>query len=552
MRAEAEERRVSRPRETRAVAQHPLVADLLARLAPDQRAAATARPGPLLCVAPAGSGKTTTLVARIAWLVDSGVDPTTIAAITFNRRAATELAHRLAVALAPLGLAADPVRVRTFHALGLEILEDAGRSVGGVADRSAILKRLFPDLERTGLGELNTAISRLKVEFGVVADDLDDDPAAGPGARAFVAYQAELERSGSLDFDDLILGALRVLEADASLLERWRVRCGHLLVDEVQDLDRAQLGLGLLLAAPANQIFLVGDDDQSIYGWRLADVRRIFGLAARLPGLERHQLVTNYRCPRPVVERSLRLISRNRERFDKAVQAGPDGAGRLVLAPDGGPDNERIGRILDGWPADATQRAVIARTNAELVPAAAAAVERGIPFRTSGVDLPIEARGLDQALAAVLAEAVAVPDQPLLIQIGRARTASASPEVARACDDLVGWAARFATAPGLQTAVHAWRAELDRLRRAEAALSLTTAHSVKGLEFDHVLVLMDADRFPSHRALDDAVDSARVIEEERRLAYVAWTRARRSLTLLYDPDAPSQFLLEAFDRRELD
>ena len=100
--------------------------------------------------------------------------------------------------------------------------------------------------------------------------------------------------------------------------------------------------------------------------------------------------------------------------------------------------------------------------------------------------------------------------------------------------------------------MHAWRAELDRLRRAEAALSLTTAHSVKGLEFDHVLVLMDADRFPSHRALDDAVDSARVIEEERRLAYVAWTRARRSLTLLYDPDAPSQFLLEAFDRRELD
>ena len=496
--------------------------------------------------------KTTTLVARIAWLVDSGVDPATIAAITFNRRAATELARRLADALAPLGLAADPVRVRTFHALGLEILEDAGRPVGGLADRSAILKRLFPDLERAGLGELNTAISRLKVEFGVVADDLANDPAAGPGARAFVAYQAELERSGSLDFDDLILGALRVLEADASLLERWRVRCGHLLVDEVQDLDRAQLGLGLLLAAPANRIFLVGDDDQSIYGWRLADVRRIFGLAARLPGLERHQLVTNYRCPRPVVERSLRLISRNRERFDKAVQAGPDGAGRLVLAPDGGPDNERIGRILGGWPADATQRAVIARTNAELVPAAAAAVERGIPFRASGVDLPIEARGLDQALAAVLAEAVAVPDQPLLIQIGRARTASASPGVARACDDLVGWAARFATARGSRPPCMHGGPNSTGCAASEATLSLTTAHSVKGLEFDHVLVLMDADRFPSHRALDDAVDSARVIEEERRLAYVAWTRARRSLTLLYDPDAPSQFLLEAFDRRELD
>ena len=78
-----------------------------------------------------------------------------------------------------------------------------------------------------------------------------------------------------------------------------------------------------------------------------------------------------------------------------------------------------------------------------------------------------------------------------------------------------------------------------------------TAHGVKGLEFDHVVVLMDADRFPSRRALDEATDPVRALEEERRLAYVAWTRARRSLTLLYDPAAPSQFLLEAFNRAEL-
>src|SRR5829696_9498455 len=100
---------------------HPAVADRLARLAPDQRAAATAPPGPVLCVAPAGSGKTTTLVARIAWLVDTGVEPATVAAITFNKRAAEELRERVAAALEPMGAdLADRVRIRTFHALGME------------------------------------------------------------------------------------------------------------------------------------------------------------------------------------------------------------------------------------------------------------------------------------------------------------------------------------------------------------------------------------------------------------------------------------------------
>src|SRR5215213_6205604 len=105
------------------------VADRLAGLAPDQRAAATAPPAPILCVAPAGSGKTTTLVARVAWLIGSGAaPPESIVAITFNRRAAEELGERLAAALAPLGLATTAVRVRTFHALGLEILRDAVRA----------------------------------------------------------------------------------------------------------------------------------------------------------------------------------------------------------------------------------------------------------------------------------------------------------------------------------------------------------------------------------------------------------------------------------------
>ncbi len=123
-------------------------------------------------------------------------------------------------------------------------------------------------------------------------------------------------------------------------------------------------------------------------------------------------------------------------------------------------------------------------------------------------------------------------------------------------DELMGaalaWAAPYRDAAAFITAVRERQGTLAELRRADARLTLATAHSTKGLEFDEVAVVdMDAGRFPSQRTLDDADDPARALEEERRLAYVAWTRARRSLTLVYDPAAPSPFLLESFDEGEL-
>ncbi len=136
---------------------HPSVVERLARLAPDQRAAATAPSGPSLCIAPAGSGKTTTLVARIAWLVASGTArPGEIAAITFNKRAAVEMTERLDAALAPLGVEAGAVRVRTFHALGREILRDAGVSVEPMADRPAMLRAVAPWADEATLLRLDT------------------------------------------------------------------------------------------------------------------------------------------------------------------------------------------------------------------------------------------------------------------------------------------------------------------------------------------------------------------------------------------------------------
>src|SRR5205823_12075368 len=136
-----------------------------------------------------------------------------------------------------------------------------------------------------------------------------------------------------------------ILRAEVSLLMRWRERSATLLVDEVQDVDRSQLDLALLLAGELRDIFLVGDDDQTIYAWRLADVRRVLDLAGALPGLRRVDLVTNYRCPLPVVERAVRLIAGNRERFAKTIRARPRAEGQLFLVPDAGDDVARARRL---------------------------------------------------------------------------------------------------------------------------------------------------------------------------------------------------------------
>jgi len=530
---------------------HPSVLDRLARLAPDQRAAATAPSGPILCVAPAGSGKTTTLVARAAWLIDGGTPPETIRAITFNKRAAEEMTERLDAAVAPIGVEPGAVRVRTFHALGREILRDAGVAVEPLADRDAVLRAVAPWADGPARMRLDTAISRLKLELGVTADQVAADPGAGPVARAFVAYESAIRATGRLDFDDLVLRAIERFEADPALLSRWRGRRAELLVDEVQDVDRSQLQLALLLAAPANRIFLVGDDDQSIYGWRLADVRRVLGLAALLPGLRRVDLEVNHRCPPPVVERAVRLIEHNTERFAKAIRAGASATGRLVLAPDGSDETVRLARVIATWPDDGSTRAVLARTNRELLPAVAVALEQGLTFRATRIELLLESPHVEEALARAAEDTRGRPRIPLLVTLGRVRdrTSGGSRDAAAA---LLGWAVPYADLEAFTRAVRLARRRLDELRRDDAPLTLATAHSTKGLEFDHVVVIgMEVGRFPSRRTLADAEDPARALEEERRLAYVAWTRARRSLTLLYDPLAPSSFLFEAFSREEL-
>jgi len=519
-------------------------------LAPDQREAATAPPGPVLCVAPAGSGKTTTVVARIAWRIATGADATSICAVTFNKLAADELRGRLDAALSPLGLPAGSVRVRTFHALGREILSDAGVDVGRLVDRASVLADLAGGpLPAAAMRHLDDAFTRLGL-----------DPERGPGPEdvathaAWAAYRAELDRRGALDFDDLVARAGPVLRGDPALLERWRARARVLFVDEAQDLDRTQLDLALLLTGDARDIFLVGDDDQTIYAWRLADVRRVLGLADALPGLRRVDLVTNHRCPPEVVRRAARLVAHGVERFDKRILPSPRAEGILVLAPDPGDPVARARLLLSHWlGARPGGHAVLARTNAELAPIAAVALERGIAWSAGEELLRLDDPALDEVLATAASMggrttgAAGEHDAgPLLADDGRGGPPIAAEAV------LLAWAGGDDDPRALTGRLAERRSRRDALASGDPALILATVHGTKGLEFDHVAVIgLDAGTFPSRRSIEESDDPARALEEERRLAYVAWTRARRSLTLVYDPSAPSRFLEEAFDAEEL-
>jgi superfamily I DNA/RNA helicase len=520
------------------------IQERLDRLAPDQRGAATAPPGPVLCVAPAGSGKTTTVVARIAWRIATGTDPATVCAVTFNKLAADELRERLDGALAPLGLPPGSVRVRTFHALGREILRDAGVDVDRLVERAAVLADLAGGpLPAAALRHLDDAFTRLGLD-----PERGPDPTDTATHAAWAAYRAELDRRGALDFDDLVARAGPVLREDPALLARWRARAAVLFVDEAQDLDRTQLDLALLLTGDRRDIFLVGDDDQTIYAWRLADVRRVLGLADALPGLRRVDLVTNHRCPPEVVRRAARLVAHGVERFDKAILPSPRASGVLVLAPDPGDPAARARRLLTRWlGAREGGHAVLARTNAELAPFAAVALELGIPWRADQDGLALD----DPDVVAALGRVRERPNGAGLVDMGLPEDAEAEARGA-AARTLLAWGGGRADPEALHARITEARARRAALAAEEPRLILATVHGTKGLEFDHVAVIgMDDGTFPSRRSIEEAPDPPRALEEERRLAYVAWTRARRSLTLVYDPSSPSRFLLEAFEPAEL-
>ena len=338
---------------------HPSIVERLARLTPDQRAAATAPPGPVLCVAPGGLGqdhdarRADRLAGRRRRRTRRRSRPSRSTSARPRSSGSPRRGPRAARCRRRARSGSAPSMPWAARSCAMPVVP-----VEPLVDRAAIVAELWPD---------TTAAERRPARHGLLAAearprrrraaDVAADPEAGPLARAFVAYEAALAARGGLDFDDLVRGALDVLEARPRLLARWRAALQPPARRRGPGRrPRRSFAWRSCWPRPANRIFLVGDDDQSIYGWRLADVRRVLALEPRSPGLRRVDLEVNHRCPAPVVDRAVRLIEHNRERFAKVDPAAPGGAGALVLAPDPADEparTERLLRVLAGRRRDA-------------------------------------------------------------------------------------------------------------------------------------------------------------------------------------------------------
>ncbi len=312
-------------------------------LNPAQREAVLAPDGPLLVLAGAGSGKTRVLTYRIAHLVEGrGVPARNILAVTFTNKAAQEMRSRVDHLL---GGTAEGLWVGTFHATCSRILRREARHVGlpsnfviyDAEDQRRLLKRI---IKRLGLTEricnpasARAAISQIKNRLRGPEEAAIEatTPFQRRAAEIYREYQKQLTISGALDFADLLMRAVELFERHPDVLSAYQGRFRHILVDEYQDTNRAQYVLVRLLAARHRNLCAVGDDDQSIYGWRGADLRNILEFEQDFPEARVVRLEQNYRSTKTILEAAGAVVSRNRGRKEKTLWTENEAGEALTL-----------------------------------------------------------------------------------------------------------------------------------------------------------------------------------------------------------------------------
>jgi len=306
--------------------------EIVGRLNPEQARAVTTTEGPLLILAGAGSGKTRVLAHRIAYLVGvKNVRPWSILAVTFTNRAAGELRERI---IALVGEPGRDVQAGTFHSLCARVLRRDGEAIGisrrfvvyDTEDQQSLMKQLLREEDLPLTGEFRPsavlgAISRAKNEM-LDATFLRENAVNHHErtiARLAVRYAERLKKVGALDFDDLLLDAVRLFDEAPKVLERYQDRWRYLHVDEYQDTNRPQYLWIRALAAKHGNLAVVGDDDQSIYRWRGADIRNILDFERDWPNATVVKLERNYRSTQVILEAAHAVVSRNTERTDKKL-----------------------------------------------------------------------------------------------------------------------------------------------------------------------------------------------------------------------------------------
>jgi DNA helicase II / ATP-dependent DNA helicase PcrA len=627
--------------------------DPAAILTPAQRAVVHHPGGPSIVLAVAGAGKTSTMVARVRRLVTDGVEPSTILVTSFSRAAVADVRERLA-----LDEAGAVVEVRTFHALAHLVLAESRRRSGappvpaGAPPPEAVVARLVDEVTRSwrrsghrlaeDLADLDLtafAAYRGRCLAGLRLPDIDglllppdarrlvgpapSDPASDLHRPMAAAVEAERRARGWLTFDDMIVDAWCALAREAGLRAWAQARWRHLLVDEFQDVNPAQVALLEALLGDAREVMAIGDDDQSIYAFRGSDPTLLAAFGARHRAIT-YVLDDNFRSRAETVAAAATLVEGMRSRAPKRLRAarGPGGRCTLDVCDDAQHEGRRVAELVEEAVRDGhaiERQAVLVRAFAQAPALEGALLEAGIAYRVVGgasidrhdatrstlaalhlVGMPGSAPGIRARAwrrwlrGAGLTAAEAARLVPLLIAAEAARRGPAADPVAalgaclgrggstrlrpleqalarvaavaatdhataalRAAARAIGcWPRRDLGSVALDAFVRvaaagvwgdphaplatwlagfaAWRRRGARARHG--ALTVTSAHRSKGLEWDVVLVPGQAlGTFP--RALDD---------DERRLAYVAWTRARERLHLLRAGDLPpSPFLAEA-------
>lgn len=459
--------------------------------------------GPAMVIAGPGSGKTTVITNRISYLIDSGVArPSEILVITFTAAAASEMRSRFIKLSADSSYTSEPC-FGTFHSIFYHFLrEHPAYSNLRLAEQSEcvnILKRIvlsiIPDNTFTSdyYIYLLNEISRQKTS-------LSSKPCMPLLDKVMPQYRAAMLKAGLIDFDDMLVLCLKLMKEEPSVLNHLRNKYRFLMVDEFQDIDGLQFEIVRLLAAPDNNIFVVGDDDQSIYGFRGSDPGIMLKFRDYYPDAAFIELFTNYRSSKPIVRAAARLISHNKLRFDKSFEAvstcrlGID----YVSYRDREEEAEAVVRDILSLPPEVESVAVLFRTH-----------RTGNALR----------RCIDSKLQSLHMQENAVS--------GELHSGNKAAAPIHGCGNLSTYSDGLGTEVERACRLDGMKSDQDEVQNKLiterlSSVSLITFHASKGLEFDAVYIISANEGItPLKSAGNDE------IEEERRLFYVALTRAKK-------------------------
>jgi len=514
-------------------------------LNPQQAEAVNFPPGPLIIIAGPGTGKTKTLTSRIAHKVAAGqTPPERIAAITFTNRAAEELKTRLAQLLG--NEAANRITVCTLHRLALTLLRAHADAAGWSKDfaildedeRIALAKSVFFLSAKEASTALNE-ISAVRRECGSIR------VSGPPPSEQAAAFEEALKAENVLGLDDLIPLATRVLETDPQAREQWRAKFAHIAVDEFQDLDPEQYRLISTMAPPGSDVTIIGDPDQSIYGFRGASPGLFKLFMQANPSARTINLLKNYRSTSTILSASANVISADGNATRESLTAFCEEGPRIVTASlptdraeaefvvseiertIGGSSNfsintNRASGMEDEW-ATFGDVCVLYRLKAQR-PAIEEAFQRsGIPYRTVGEE-PEQLRGKGKEILRRLKKSGRESSAPdALGEILKEMEIDPDSSLASA------WRASAITAKSageLADAVMLRSPDDDHDPRAEK-VALMTMHAAKGLEFPIVFLVGCEDGILPHVRSEEPTEEE--IAEERRLLYVGMTRAKKQL-----------------------